>query len=282
MSVSNARFHVNEDWPAWLEITVIGTLAVANGILYISSNDWTLNLVSDYSLYNITIVCNETNVDVCEIICAEGNSSQFVIIDDSCVHCTIQACTMIHNGSDIHNDIRSNFDQIFTIVDEFEQLYVNACDTINNSMTFDIGYPLYGGLFIINDDYRNGICCRGSESCAYSRTIFSNLGNIFCTGEFSCGESESIWTGDYLSSLGETPPVNIFCMAYASCFGAHLESADRIVCGVYFACENAEIEGVQILYCVYDSCSHTIIRQVENAYIYDLQTEMTIFSDILV
>ena len=285
MGVSSARFYMYSVWynvhP--LEINVIGTVAVANGTIYISGWDWVLNLISDYSVYNTTFVCDKIAPEIwlypysCDITCAETNSSQFFTIDKSCENCTIdKSCNIIENVNDIDNVTRGKVDQIFILVNEFEQTYDNECNR-NDSMTFDIGYPKYGELFIVNDYYGGSVCCRGAESCAYSRTIYSNLGNIFCTGEFSCGESESVWTSDYVEALDENRQVTIFCMAYASCFGTRLESADRIICGVYSSCERAEI-GAQRLYCVYDACSNTILRGVHVAYIYDLQTEMTIYS----
>ena len=245
-------------------------------------------MMSNYSVYNVTIIClNEyqfSSDHPCTITCNETNSYQFVIIDDSCGNCTIDSnCNLENNTKYIDNNTIAKIGDILNVVNEFEQLYDIECDgnsntSNNNSLIFDIGYPVYGETFIINSDDGASICCRGSESCAYSRTIFSNLGNIFCTGEFACGDSKSIWTGDYIETLGQTQSVTIFCMAYASCFGSVLESADRIICGVHSACENAEIAGALALYCVYDACSRTILRQVEVAYIYDLQTEMTIYS----
>ena len=127
--------------------------------------------------------------------------------------------------------------------------------------------------------YNSAICCRGYESCAYSTTLFSNLGNIFCVGDFSCGDSRSIWTNDYTQTNGNnTDPVAIYCMAYSSCLGSSLESADTIMCGVYFACKTAEISSAQTLYCTYQACNSAVIRKVDNVYIYDTQDEVTIRS----
>ena len=259
-----------------------GTLAVSNDTIYVHSSTQTfiLAMMTEYSVFNVTIVCKHPHTygpTICNIVCNETNSNQFVIIDDTCSNCSIYRCNLIDSIDDVENTTRDKINKINSLMNEFDQLYDNECNG-NDSMLFDIGYPMYGESFIVSYDYRSGVCCRGSESCAHSKTIFSNLGNIFCTGEFSCGESESIWTGDYLEIFGETPEVSIFCMAYAACFGSHLESADRIVCGVYAACENTHIEGALRLYCVYNSCSRTIIKQVQVAHIFDLQTEITVFS----
>ena len=287
LAASNLRFSDS----ALLHIIATGTLAVANGVIYVNGTDFTLNMMSNYSVYNVTIICiydrefEFPSDRACSMTCNETNSNQFVIIDDSC-NCTIDSnCNVENNTNYINNDTIAQINEIFSVINEFEQLYDIECgknnisnsNSSNNSLTFDIGYPVFGETFINSDDGAS-ICCRGSESCAYSRTIFSNLGNIFCTGEFACGNSKSIWTGDYVEALGPTRSVTIFCMASASCYGSVLESADRIICGVYSACENAEIDGALTLYCMYDACSRTILTQVEMAYIYDLQTEMTIYS----
>ena len=67
-------------------------------------------------------------------------------------------------------------------------------------------------------------------------------------------------------------------MAYSSCLGSSLESADSIVCGIYFACRIAEISSAQSLYCTYQACNSAAVRKVENIYIFDTQGELTIRS----
>ena len=59
----------------------------------------------------------------------------------------------------------------------------------------------YGDESIISNEEGDGICCRAADSCGYTRSIHSNLGNIFYTGEFSCGESNSIWTNNVNTNI---------------------------------------------------------------------------------
>ena len=117
------------------------------------------------------------------------------------------------------------------VLNSFSSLYELECgsndynynyDNNSNNFLYDIGYPLYGDEFISNDKYGDAICCRGSESCSDTAILFSNLGNIYCTGEFSCGVAQSIWTGDYTDTIGQRRDVTIFCMAYQACYASNL------------------------------------------------------------
>ena len=58
----------------------------------------------------------------------------------------------------------------------------NNCHSNSESMMLGIGSPLYHNSDIINNEFGANICCLGSQSCAYSDALWSNLGNILCLG----------------------------------------------------------------------------------------------------
>ena len=199
-------------------IAVYGILALVNDTIYdwnnsTDNNQLAVELYQDYAFVNVTFMCS-TPIDSCRIECKDYvlNNTQYIIIDDSCgSNCFYSYafnCQNVESFDQIDNESLSMIDTISNILKRFETIYESECnynfDDMDSTYTyenllFDIGYPLYGESFIINNYYGGSICCRGDESCAYSRILYSNLGNIICSGEYSCGDAESIWTGDYVN-----------------------------------------------------------------------------------
>ena len=263
-------------------------LSVANEVVFFGYESTFLRIIasSDYSLWNVTIECNYVLSSWSSITCTQDYSNQFFVVDESCGDIVNINCNIINSTSSIDNHTIEVMDTITDIIDQFMKKYESECNNnntanSNTSMFLDIGYPIYGESFIVNNEYRGAICCRGAESCAYSSSLISNLGNIFCTGDFSCGNSEYVYNGAYndIQSLNDLNSVSIYCMAYVACLGSDLTSADKIICAAYSSCYYSEITGVQELYCTDSACDKAIVRQAKNIYIFGPQTEMTFFSN---
>ena len=272
-------------------------LALANDVVSLAAYPESypylgLTMKSDFSLWNVTITCNQGNISnntyfSCDMECTNENSTQFIIIDDSCggslQQCNIDNnCSIVEKIDDIDSETIETVQTVIDLIKEFETVYGMECSdniTTNDALIFDVGYPLYGESFITNEKYRSGICCRGSESCAYSNSLFSNLGNIFCSGDFSCGESAYIWTSETVEE-DEIPSlqVTIYCMGYSACAKSSLKSSNAIVCGAYSSCYNAQIAGAQTLHCTDSACDRAIISQVETVYILGTQSQMVYYS----
>ena len=214
-----------------------GSLAVSNTSINIDTEHLLIKLKSDHTFYNVTINC-QYELKNCTIICDDYNTHEFILISSKCGSgdnsCKIASWCVIENDiSQIDNDSIVWINRMEEVLNSFETLYALECgsndsnynynyDNNSNTFIYDIGYPLYGDEFISNDKYCDAICCRGSESCSDTAVLFSNLGNIYCTGEFSCGFAQSIWTGDYTDTIGQKRDVTIFCMAYQACYASNL------------------------------------------------------------
>ena len=129
----------------------------------------------DYALWNVTLNCYY-GINL-YIECANENSNQFIITYRCWIYSYYTNCNIINNIAYIDNDIVQSAKETMSVIKKFETIYKSECND-NKSMVFDIGYPIYGESLIQNSDYGNAICCRGADSCAYSSTLFSNLGNI--------------------------------------------------------------------------------------------------------
>ena len=266
-------------------LNIEGQLSLVNNVAYFGDfrNYLTLTMNHEYALWNVTFKCAFPFFS-CEIECLEQNSNQLFVFDESCGSiddCSVDDdCNIINSISSIDKHTIKDINTVIDIIAQFTRKYESECDGIN--MVFDIGYPTHGESFIVNGEYKSAICCRGAKSCAYSSTIFSNSGNIFCTGDFSCGESENVWTGNYIEQgtiLNNSNSVAIYCMGYFSCYASDLSSSDEIICGAYLSCYRAEITGAESLYCTDSACSKGIITQVKNVHIFGPQTDMTFFSN---
>ena len=242
--------------------------------------------------------CNATQQHInISIACDSVNLTQFSMFDESCVKnenvsVTVTNCIFVNDSYSVDNDTIKPLRRLTNIIGEFQSIYDSECGAninMNDSnvhMTFDIGYPLYAETIITNNEQQGAICCRGSRSCAYLNALYSNVGNIFCVASFACGETQSIWTGDY-NPYGEPSvtgtidqaqhQVTIYCMAYLACYKSDLVSAKRIICAGHLACSHA-IASAQQLYCTYSACNNAILRQVQIAYIYDEQKGITVYS----
>ena len=275
-----------------ITIQANGPLSFTNDLISIATKNTThgvlrLHMYGDYALFNVEFIC-ANNIKIA-IWCNDENSHQFFKVSKTCGNNSISNMTIedesvdvgnciIHDSIETINNQTLPFLQIISgVLIEFETIYENECNDDNSdSVIFDIGYPLYA-TSIISSESGNTICCRGAESCAYTRAIYSNLGNIICSGDFSCGDSEYIWTGDDRQQETDSE-VTIFCMGEESCFGASLKSANRIICGSNVACNFVSITSSQSLYCSYQSCNYAVLTQVKNIYIHGQQTGMEVYS----
>ena len=285
------------------QIYVYDTLSLVNSTITMGNctscgwNGMILYVYADYGLVNVTITC-DAPADVAKIYCVKQNSPQYVIIDNNCEwnncsDCKITNCVIINATDEMDNESVYNINTTLDIYKEFESIYEIECSAVNyknynysniRSILFDIGYPLYGELSIINTVANAAICCRGYESCAFSRTIYSNVGNIYCTGGFSCSESGYMYTGTAIdindedtNAISRSGP-SIFCMGYNSCAGSSMKSANKIICGGYLSCDTVEIIETSFVYCSYQSCNHAIFTQVETIYIFSNQSYISIYS----
>ena len=295
--VYSSPINYDPDYTAnFLWMYIDGPLSVANQTISfeienINSLYVVMFLKDEFTLYNVTLTDNGYGSQIsllnCQIYCDFDNTTQYIIFDGIFQQCYAYNCTFIDNPDKIPSKSIISINQITSILDEFELIYETECsdnenanDSSNSNMIFDIGYPLYGESSIVNNDYGSSICCRGSESCSYASTIFSNMGNIFCVGDFSCGDAEYVWTRDNSAFITTTTSsaVTIYCMAYAACFGSSLKSADRIICGAYYSCNNAEILRAKSLYCTREACNEAIITQTESIYLFNKQNDISIYS----
>ena len=267
----------------YIYLYAYGYLSVTNVSIVGSVNKGlNIDIKSDYSLFNVSL--NSCPSIGCDIQCSKSNSPQFVTLFDNCNNCTTN-CLFINDTAYINHDAMKSIEITTNILNQFESIYNYHCvENLNNSMIFDIGYPLYGESIIINNQLSSAICCQGFESCAYVRTLYTSIGNIFCTAEFSCGEVISLWTGDTdnvnnNNNDNSSTTVGIYCMAKDACSTSSLQSAGYIVCAAYNSCNNAELLGGKILYCMYYACSQAIITQFETVYmLQQQQSKVTIYS----
>ena len=284
----------NDDYNFWY---LQAQFSMANEVVFFGYQNTRLYIsaASDYSLWNVTFKCNYALNSYSRITCTEDNSNQFFIVDESCGYILNTKCNIINSTATIDNNTIQAMDTIIDIIDQFMKEYESECNTNNYSgysntdnmnMILDIGYPLYGESFIVNSEYTGAICCRGAESCAYSSNLISNSGNIFCTGDFSCGNSKYVYNGAYsdMQSLNHLNDwnlnsVSIYCMGFSACSGAGLTSVNKIICAAYSSCYYSEITGAKQLYCTDSACDSAIVREVENVYIFGPQTKMTFFSN---
>ena len=205
-----------------LTIFVEGTASLSNTTINIQgtreirfeSVTWEIIANSPYSLNNVTFRCidgsdyNCSNLNI-NVTIATNYPQDVEFVNVNCIdkynNDNIDICNANKAVVNVDNETRTRIRLLTQLIDEFEFEYSNECNNSNNNnsnMIFDIGYPLYGEQLLVNDEEGAAICCRGSESCAYSKRIYSNLGTIFCTGVFSCGLSQSIWTSDFVDIIG--------------------------------------------------------------------------------
>ena len=194
-----------------LTLLVEGTVCLRNTIIGIhnASHPWNIFVMADsaYAFNNVTFVCfNESYICNVSVTISSYYIQSINFVNVTCIDNSENGIDMCNSNNSITNadkETKTRIELLTQLIDEFEFEYSQQCsNTSNNTMYFDFGYPLYGDLAISNNNEGSSICCRGSESCAYSKRIYSNLGNIFCTGDFSCGLSQSIWTSDFVDIIG--------------------------------------------------------------------------------
>ena len=123
---------------------------------------FTLYIQSDYALWNVSVVCQDRGYEFnCDFWCTDNGSPQFVTIDPSCGNLTGRCrnnCTFIDSIDDIDSETISIVNDISDLMNNYELLYEYQCSDdstgSNNSLYFDVGYPLYGESFIANDEYQ--------------------------------------------------------------------------------------------------------------------------------
>ena len=176
---------------------VEGTFAITNTTILLTNVSLDIVADSAYALNNITLVCSNDSIANCDVTISSNYKQSVNFINVTCINECGDSMT------NVDNETITRIKLLTQLIDEFEFDYLQQCSSnTNNTMIFDIGYPLYGELSIINNNEGSAICCRGSQSCSYSKRIYSNLGSIFCTGDFSCGLSQSIWTSDFVDIIG--------------------------------------------------------------------------------
>ena len=272
------------------------------------------NLNGYYSLFNVTIKClnsdsyspDDSN-SMLVIECSNSGPHLFGRIDESCSdlekNWDMEKCNFLTDKELIDEyDINS-----FEMMDDIRRLislsilHSEACDEMvtedYSHISQDIGYPLFATLGMNNEENRGLICCRGYQSCAFTESIYSDLGNILCSGEQSCYESELIWTGESdtrsanvnsnsnsnsdsnsNSKIITKNDASILCTGDESCFGSIMDAAYYILCSGYQSCDNSLILGANTLYCTKHSCSNALVRQTRTIYLIDNQTDITIYS----
>ena len=207
----------------------------------------------------MTFICDYSWIWRFEFTCNENTTDQFITLDEGTCsdYETFSNCDNINVVdesnlylSDIDDESSYWINLVMDMLNEFEYTYGLECDDNNNSEV--VNYDI---------DFQIPVCCRGSESWLYTDGVYTNLASIYYVADFSCGNVGLIWTGDYVTSLGQNnivDRVTIYCMAHDACFGSDLESADRIICGANSACGNVDVESGQVL-CVIEEKDDIII-----------------------
>ena len=178
-----------------VEIHAQGQFGLANQVITLHSDTYQflkLHMYGEYALFNVEFTClsNDYWLEYTPVYlyCDENDANQFFTFDSSCTRgefTLLNANCIIHESIDtIDNQTLIMFEIVIDLVNQFKTAYDIECNN-DDTMILYIGYPLYATDSIINNNFGSPICCRGAESCAYSRDIYSNLGNIFCTGDFS-------------------------------------------------------------------------------------------------
>ena len=291
---------ITDNTSEMVSLNTKGSFVIMNDILHIYGNYLNLQLNGYLSFYNVSIQCKSILVQ-CHISCQ--SSIQFFSIDQNCGNnckiddnCKILDAESISYSNNNNNETNNTFvtiKKVSQLISQFNQAYHDECNSEttftttsvtnennngSSSVTLDYGYPIYAEDSIINSEYGGVICCRGYQSCAFTDTIYSNLGHILCLGENSCAFSDIAWTGQHVPSIGRTKSVTIFCIAYKSCYDSLLQSANNIVCASYYSCQKAQMSGGKSLYCTQYACKDSLIRQVSNIYLIDEQMDVAIYS----
>ena len=291
-SISNANISNinsdNSDDLSFVSINLQSSFAILNANIHIDSSYVEINISNGYfTFYNSSMTCNSQSIINCSITCnnnEDSNNIEFLILDATCEDiCIVDSQCNILNDIDYvlqHVDNASSVlvADILSITTEFDDKYETDCNTLNNSMVFDIGFSYYSDKEIANTINQGIICCRGYESCAYSNSITTDLGSILCLGDSACTESQFIYTGDHLSATDHDNNVYIYCMGYSACYKSSLRSANDIVCSGYHACENSLIVNSEKVYCLKRSCTNAIMADIDVIYIIDSQNGFDVFS----
>ena len=289
-------------------IDAYATLAAMDSVFNIdftsitdSNHQAVMQVSGYYGLFNVTIKCNTTKSRF-RIACYNSGPHIFGTIDESCQYYNLSTIIYTDFGNNVNCSIINSTEEMnrydnnsYQMIDEIRQLiklsenYSEQCDLSddNSYLKQDIGSPLYATLDAQNENLYGLVCCRGYESCGYSRSIYSNLGNILCSGENSCYESEFIWTGEN-SNVNQQQQqqqqnngaieANILCTGKQSCSGSIMDAESNILCSGFESCTNTFILGCTTLYCTKHSCNAAVIRQTKTIYLIENNTDILIYS----
>ena len=250
-----------------------------------------INLFKYYSVYNATFQLSSTPRnpdDNCTITfnCSQLNPQYFRVITSGEARVEYLNCNYLFNDTaqveENNNNTLQMVDEIFDLINNITKVYMTECDDSDTSYTFDTGYPLLVENEIVNDELYGQICCRGSQSCASTDTIKTNVGNILCLAKESCATSSLVWTDDTSINLNggsiSGDVGSIFCVASNACIGSTLDSANLILCTAKDSCKNSVILGAKKLYCSTGACLSAVIRNCEEIYFVDEQEGANIYS----
>ena len=259
--------------------------------------------------YNTTIDCSRLTNDYSsaangfvDIECFDHDFPQFFRFEPNCldndtIFLTIwDECNWVDSEDDLDDDVVDLAHQLTDLFNDLDTI-MEQCDedaaTWNYSLVFDIGYPIYSELELINLKELGHVCCRGYHSCAVTNSIQTQLGSIACIAHRSCAASSLIWTGTNLNtdddsdndddddeSDDDLSNSNIYCVATDACEESILDSANSIICGALEACRDSVILEAKTLYCIVSgSCSGSIVRNVDTIYMLSEQSGgVTIYS----
>lgn len=242
-----------------------------------------------YVLFNVSINCY--NATTWQIGCTGTGPHIFGTIDSSCDYVHIisayQSCNIISSIEEMNAYDTGSYEMITEIRDliSLSQEYSDECDqeysySDNYNLVQDIGYPLSATLEIANDVQYGLLCCRGYESCAYTTSIYANLGSILCSGEQSCYQSDLIWTGEESNdnyNNDKSKQASILCTGTQACSESTMDATYHIVCLGFHSCSNSLIFGGLKLYCTKHSCTGAFIRQTQTVYLIDNNTDTNIY-----
>ena len=210
LGVTNAKLTPNDRSTSF---NVDGRLAMANSTITLNYGTefagratifqmFDLNMKNDFAFWNVSVVCQDRAAFWhCSIICNENNSRQFITFDESCGNITSECsnnCEFIESIDDIDSDTITIVNEITDLVNHYKSLYEYECgDGSNNSVYFDIGYPLYGESFIINDKYQRYklyimLFC---WCCVVACVIFLWISFVeqFSASQFARRNYDSVW-----------------------------------------------------------------------------------------
>ena len=260
-------------------------VSVHTSSIVLGKRSYKVTISGYYALYGTTIECGRNDSETpytyahCYIFCTDDSLQLFHVSRTN--GATVHLINCEDNNQTTNDNVTLNFiEKISNITTLVKTANDNICSNSTQSLNYDIGYPFQVENDIYNSYEKGYICCRGFRSCFGATAVISTLGNILCLGVEACRDTVLWNTGD--SARGTTPNSNtasIFCLANSACVGSTMTSQNEVYCIAPSSCENSVILTAKSLYCTNNGCKNSQITNVPSIYIFDSQSDMTLFSN---